>query len=859
MDIVNRQTDVPEESVKDVVAEFNAAGFDATTEKQPDGKYTITRTIRLGNDSSEDDAALGAEPSSTEPPRPKRQQVKSEPEQQSARDREAVRNFTEDEDAHLRRELTRRRTALATNVGYSSDEAAGKDHLNIEPDVETLASVVMAKDWTPPLSIGLFGDWGTGKSFFIDKLSDQIGLIASNSKKTENPEDTEFVSDVIQIPFNAWHYLDTTLWASLATRIFEGISEGIFGKPPAGLEDPFDAARRKLYADLKTTNAQLVDARRAERVAEQLKQDAAAALKARENEKQSLTDKVKPLNQLTAEDWQELLHADPQLAKQFEDVAKLLHVDGAQAAVTEVRQFVEEATEAWGRARKVFEWARRSRGSWIIALLGAAVAALFVWAPSEFGVWFRQWVGQLGQWLSGSTALVSGILAALMPHMRRVQRGLTLAEAAQRLADKAANREFLVQSAKLTQAERHAQQAQQAVSGALKEIETIKIQIEDIQSGRAMESFLHERVSSADYAQRRGIIAIVREDLLALKKRLNVGVQVEKAGGKRELVKIDRVVLYIDDLDRCPPKRVVDVLQAVHLLLAIDLFVVVVAADPRWLLNALRWHYQELFNSDTGELELPEEESAWMSTPHNYVEKIFQIPFTLRSMDLGGYAKLVEGAFTANAAPEPSASIGDLPRLPASSDTKPQTPNLKPEGLEVTNRERELLGQLWPIVATPRSTKRLINVYRLIKAQLSDKDRPRFMGQADGPAEFVAVQILLAILVGYPALAPDVFRSLRRSKRSQFWKFVEELKPKTVGESFTNAAREKLSDFDVDAWNRFCDTLEDWRVRINNRRDMALRQTLENASNMEPFQIWVDEVARYSFRAGHVVSALRRR
>jgi hypothetical protein len=39
-------------------------------------------------------------------------------------------------------------------------------------------------------------------------------------------------------------------------------------------------------------------------------------------------------------------------------------------------------------------------------------------------------------------------------------------------------------------------------------------------------------------------------------------------------------VLYIDDLDRCPPRRVVEVLTAMQLLLALPLFVVVVAVDP---------------------------------------------------------------------------------------------------------------------------------------------------------------------------------------------------------------------------------------------------------------------------------------
>ena len=51
---------------------------------------------------------------------------------------------------------------------------------------------------------------------------------------------------------------------------------------------------------------------------------------------------------------------------------------------------------------------------------------------------------------------------------------------------------------------------------------------------------------------------------------------------------VDRIILYIDDLDRCPEANVVEVLQAVHLLLAFPLFVVVVGVDSRWLLHSLQ-------------------------------------------------------------------------------------------------------------------------------------------------------------------------------------------------------------------------------------------------------------------------------
>lgn len=57
------------------------------------------------------------------------------------------------------------------------------------------------------------------------------------------------------------------------------------------------------------------------------------------------------------------------------------------------------------------------------------------------------------------------------------------------------------------------------------------------------------------------------------------------------------MILYIDDLDRCPPAKVLEVLEAVHLLLALELFVVVVGVDPRWLQRSLRHQYRDLVTS----------------------------------------------------------------------------------------------------------------------------------------------------------------------------------------------------------------------------------------------------------------------
>jgi hypothetical protein len=69
---------------------------------------------------------------------------------------------------------------------------------------------------------------------------------------------------------------------------------------------------------------------------------------------------------------------------------------------------------------------------------------------------------------------------------------------------------------------------------------------------------------------------------------------------------------------------------------------VVVGVDPRWLLHSLRQH-SKAFQSQTENDESSEEErTRWRSTPLNYLEKIFQIPFTLRPMGESGFGKMID-------------------------------------------------------------------------------------------------------------------------------------------------------------------------------------------------------------------------
>jgi hypothetical protein len=286
-------------------------------------------------------------------------------------------------------------------------------------------------------------------------------------------------------------------------------------------------------------------------------------------------------------------------------------------------------------------------------------------------------------------------------------------------------------------------------------------------------------------------------------------------------------VLYIDDLDRCPPRRVVEVLEAVHLMLALDLFVVVVAVDARWLIRSLEYHHRELFKGG-GDAES-------VATPIDYLDKIFQIPFTLRppapeatadflrsllpqpapaparrtsarpgqgaDADMGGAgdaggADLPEPQARDEAAGAPSPppgpataplTAGDLSvaeitaPAPGQRSRQPESGNgapgrrgtapgtelpaaggagqveLRPLGLQVSQAEVEFMARLGGLLPTPRVAKRLVNLYRLVRIGVRSGELAEFVGD-EGGGPYQAVQVLLALLVGHPEFAKEVFR-----------------------------------------------------------------------------------------------------
>ena len=89
------------------------------------------------------------------------------------------------------------RAGVSFAHGYLNDDPEGRDRLNIEGEVNALSEVVTDPKVLPPLAIGLFGEWGSGKSFFMEKMRQRIHQIDQAPPEPDTPP-----GDIIQIRFN---------------------------------------------------------------------------------------------------------------------------------------------------------------------------------------------------------------------------------------------------------------------------------------------------------------------------------------------------------------------------------------------------------------------------------------------------------------------------------------------------------------------------------------------------------------------------------------------------------------------------------------------------------------------------------
>jgi KAP family P-loop domain/TIR domain len=692
---------------------------------------------------------------------------------------------------------------------------------------------IIASESTPmPLSIGLFGAWGSGKSYFMGLLRSAIaGFTAAGPP---------YLSRVAQIGFNAWHYADTNIWASLGDEIFRQL---------VGPSETAEESRQKLREQLAEGQAERrqLQARTAQAKAETARLEAELREATAER-------------QLRAGDLLTAVRESAELRKQLNQVWRRLGISDE----SEQAEILADEIRGLPQNDRVLRSLPGQRRTWLMAaicLIALLITVAGIWIPASWGARLRD---------GGAASTITLVLAFGVILLGSVKTGLNrlsalaadLTQGATSAAQRRTREKVNDKLAQLKQAEADENITSAQLAQVTARVGELARELADLMPGQRLYTFLAERSASGTYTSQLGLVSTIRKDFEHLVKLLDDWR--DKGGDDQEHPGIDRIVLYIDDLDRCGPRQVVQVLQAVHLLLALDLFVVVVGVDPRWLTRSLRHEFPSTLDSKPQ--DHLEERDLTEAMPADYLEKIFNIPFALPAMPKDGLDRLISRlAATPAADPDPDRATpaGPQPASQAAPETSAQVQShseidrvlgrvTDEEARPITAEELSFLAKLDLFVSTPRDAKRMFNLYRMLRSSRDTSAASAFVGGNGQPGEYQAVAMLLAMLttdahlLRYVLDAPPQFGPspqqkilvagglTRRPPQDHWTSFVGDLRPERTEDRWENQVIGLIPDREVRGWQRLAE------AAANTSGQISL-------PDLSVFQRWAPSVRRFSY------------
>lgn len=764
-----------------------------------------------------------------------------------------------------------RQTTVRPDYAPDVVSAEGPDPLGAASDARALADVILLKAARPPLAIGLFGPWGSGKSTLMRRLQAEIRTQLDDERAhPSGGDDLGRVRNALQIEFSAWSFADSeNLWAALTAEIFDQLAaggmDGWRDKPRADLVGSIAARLSLEAAALNTASAKAAEHEQtADRLEKAVRTAQAQKAKAGREAAWSLLGDVLSAADAKAKD------EKAKDGKADEDKA------GGEKADKDKDAGKPEADQ-WTRTRDAFLASPGGDGA---AGVAGTLKALRVVGPASLQLTWRDSAG-IQRWVAAGLALVFFGLAGwalldgakLSPGWLSAFGAFTLAAPYMAAGVRLLSR-FLTERGKLRSAAAAAEaeakaalaRAKDDLAAAQQRAETSRAFVATFQSegnapaapGLMLKYLLRESEDLAIVRKQIGLINVVRrcfEQLAAIIRDMSKS---DDAGA------IDRIVIYIDDLDRCSAKQVVAVLEAIHLLLAFDCFVVVVAVDPKWLAYSLNQQHRQLSGGG------PDDDTG-RAAPEDYLEKIFQLALQVRPLSARGatatsypaYRDFAVSLLEPDAAragtiesrePERTAEPApDQTRIDLRKGFTIALPN-RPEDFDALRLERVSLGpdeqrlllNLGGLAAkSPRAVKRMINVYRLIRISHAEA-LDAFLDKAGGgDAKYWAVLFALACEIGLPAgVMTHLSRGVRRGTDGEWESILSaiDLMPSTGAETSMAMLPEDLTEFarELDAAGLAKSFTEAWAILEEHVGRSVERHELIDG---------LDAVGRYSFRS----------
>lgn len=665
-------------------------------------------------------------------------------------------------------------------AGYASDKVvAGGDVFGTATDARALADLIMLQAAAPPLAIGIFGAWGSGKSTLIAELKSEISRqvnleqqrVAAGIVATD---ELAKVSGVMQLEFNAWTFADSeNLWASLTAELFDQIAAG--GSDRAGA-----AVGSRLVAEVATrTGREASELTLAKMQLEDSEGSIAAAkkaLRAAEQETRStiftslfdsLSDMLRSEKPVTERDGNVSTAGTADAAGKDAKPEGGKVIDAPSPALKAVREALlidqgqsgEEIARGYADAgssmvrfllfAKAWLWSQVGRRAVIFAAVVTVLCALLWWLR----VSILPPAHPLTQRVSSTFLLLAPSVFAFWSVVLPILRGAGIMRKNFVAAQKRSEEVIRAARNQLIESQKAKIEAQATVDRSGPLVERFGL-VNDLGSPPPELMLDYLLKDSADVTALRGRLGTLGTVRRCFEQLNNI---VERMQVQNPNNQVQRIIIYIDDLDRCSERQVVQILEAIHLLLAFPCFVVVTAVDARWLRDSLISQHQALSQTAGG------------IDPADYLEKIFQIPFWVRPMS--GSQSAGASAYSAylrallRAPPEETAdsdfsdsaetNYGPQRDFPQLDPRRPSADDLEVGEdlqLRLTSQEFRLLDGMQPIAGrSPRAVKRMVNIYRLLRVSIPEHLVDDYLGPGQQVPPYWAVILILACETGLPS------------------------------------------------------------------------------------------------------------
>lgn len=250
-----------------------------------------------------------------------------------------------------------------------------------------------------------------------------------------------------------------------------------------------------------------------------------------------------------------------------------------------------------------------------------------------------------------------------------------------------------------------------------------------------------------------------------------------------------RIVVFIDDIDRCQPDEILQVIESIKLLLDSENFVFILAMDPKIVRLAIGESYEFI----------SKKKSVKERLGRYYLEKIIQIPFHLPQLTYTELSRLKNQLFAVSESPDAFEGGGVAPQKTKDdtvvvqadqeaenvkeADDKSslhESPDISPSGdddekeisksepfdkrlsVEFSKTESSDIDLLLKdnYVISPRLLNRLKNTYLLAKHFYISEHN------SDPPSELIK---LLAFSIKYPFESVDIFETMEYESKNKDW------------------------------------------------------------------------------------------